>query len=226
MRLLNAREVLRKSSLLEQLPTDAAVRLRDAAQVREYRRREVIYHEGDPISGPAWLHWGLIRSYQTCVDGRELTVVVAWPGDIATPSLSGRPDWPATAVAITPIVRVTVPESVLAEVCRRDPRVTVALLRMLAAENHDRHRWCAWLMSVPLRTRLPRILKRMTDQLGIATDRGVLLDFPVVQDDLAVMARVTRDETGRAMRELLHEGIIQRVPGRHLLIPDPSRLDV
>lgn len=226
MRLLNAREVLRKSSLLEQLPADAAARLRDAAQVREYRRREAIYHEGDPISGPAWVHWGLVRVYQTCADGRELTVAIAWPGDIAVPSWSGRTDWPVAATAITPVIRATVPEAALEDVCRRDPRVTMLFLRMLADSSYEQHRWCASLMSVPLRTRLPRILKRMADQLGIATDRGVLLDFPVVQEDLAVIAHVTRDETGRAMRELLHEGIIQRVPGRHLLIPDPSRLDV
>ncbi|KPJ63730.1 hypothetical protein AMK68_03260 [candidate division KD3-62 bacterium DG_56] len=226
MRLLNAQEVLRKSSLLDRLPANAAARLRDAAQVREYRRREVIYREGDLISGPAWVHWGLIRAYQASVNGREFTVLVAWPGEVSTPSLSGRPDWPTTTVAITPVVRATVPQAVLEEVCQRDPRVSIALVRILAAEAHERYRWCAWLMSVPLRERLPRILGRMAYELGTPADRGMLLDFPVVQDDLATIARVTRDEIGRTMREMLNEGIIERLPGRRLLIPDPSRLDV
>jgi CRP-like cAMP-binding protein len=225
MRLLNTQEALRQSSVLDQLPAESADWLRERIQLREYRRREVIYQEGDLISGPAWNHWGLIRAYQSCEDGRELTLLISWPGELSTPSLSGLADWPASTTALTPVVRAVIPQSVFEEATRRDARVTRAFLNMLAVHARERYAWSAYLMSVPLRQRLRRILRRMAHELGTPGEDGVLLNFPVVQEDLAIIARVTRDEIGRVVREMLNEGIVQRRPGRRLLIPDARVLD-
>jgi CRP-like cAMP-binding protein len=211
--------------MLDQLPPESAARLRENAQVREYRRHETVYQEGDLIAGPAWVHWGLIRAYHTHPDGREYTMLVGWPGELSTPTFSGRQEWPLAAVALTPMVRVIVPSGVMEDICRRDPRVTRALLHMLATDSHERYRWMAYLMSVPLRTRLARILSRMGEQLGTPSEDGVLLDFPVVQEDLAIIARVTRDETGRVVREMLQAELIGRVPGRRLVILNQQGLE-
>ncbi|KPJ62848.1 hypothetical protein AMK68_04440 [candidate division KD3-62 bacterium DG_56] len=53
---------------------------------------------------------------------------------------------------------------------------------------------------------------------------GFLLDFAVTNSILSTLTHVSRDEVGRAVRELVAKGIVQRLQGRRLLVTDPSKL--
>jgi CRP/FNR family transcriptional regulator len=192
--------------------------------VRTYPRHEVIRREGDPVAGVGCVLRGLMRCWLIDADGNDCTVETAWSGSVSLVGLGGpESEWPWNVTTLTPTTVFALSWEALEAVRRRYP-LDKALMDCAAADYRRRHIWQGMLRSVRLRPRLLRILRRMADELGTETERGVLLDFPMTHGDLAHLTYVTRDEVGRVMREFTADGLVKIIGRRGLLIPDPRRL--
>lgn len=210
--------------VVARLPPEAQRLLVEASRVRVWTRGDMSVRQGDPLPGLGWLARGLLWFWLLDADGRENGIDTAWSDSISMASLAGpKQDIPWNVTALAPSAAFVIPWDALAAVRRRHP-LDELIVQCAAAEYRRRVTWESWLCSVRLRPRLLLILRRMADEFGGHTKQGVLLDFPVTQGDLARLARVTRDEVGRVMRELRADGLVSPIGRRGLLIPHPDRL--
>lgn len=104
-----------------------------AIPTRPFKPGEVIFRQGDPASGEAYLvHTGTIEVRRT-VDGEERILRTLGPGDLlGEVALFGQGSHSATAVALEPTILLVIPAHRLEQIVRTHPQLAIALIRQLA----------------------------------------------------------------------------------------------
>jgi CRP-like cAMP-binding protein len=216
--------LIEQSGFLSVLPREPAERLAAAARGRMLRPGEYVRRPGDPLTLAAWLQWGIVYAYFELSDGSRLPYLVAWPNDVAFQGLAATDEFAVWLMALTPVRYFAVPVEAITKTSRDYPGLTEALLRYAIRREHARAVWMAHLVSLQLEPRIRLILARMAAEMGKPQGEGYLLGFTVTRQALATIARASRDDVGRVLRELQDAETLQRMSGRKLLIPDFRRL--
>src|SRR5688572_8991460 len=73
---------LKKISLLADLGPEALARLAEKVEMREVRRRDVVYLPGDPGTAVYFVNGGRIKVSKVTRDGKALTLNYCGPGEI------------------------------------------------------------------------------------------------------------------------------------------------
>lgn len=188
------------------LPPDARTALLRAGRPREFRADEVIFHQGDPCDSLFLLRRGRAAVRVRTQDGDQACVgLLVAPDEFGELGLlRDEHHHTATVVALENVLVLTVASPRFHELRREHPELTEWLLHALAR-------------------RLERSSELLVDALYLDADHRVvrrLLDFcdsfdvsdasslPLRQDDLAVMAGVSRSTANRALRRLEEDGIV------------------
>ena len=224
MRQQDPKQALSSSPLVSRLPAAIREEFVSKCRVRFYEPRERILTTGDLVSGPTWIEHGMVRAYLVDGDGVESPMAYGWPGDLLPPSIPEGSEWPCDIRTIAPTTLASIPRAALDELAKRSSGVGVALLDLLAAQMQRRQLWEAELRVVTLRHRLLKLLGRIADELGTQTSEGNLLDFPLTHGSLCFATWVSRDETGRAMRDLEEWGYFETRPRHRILVTDRDKL--
>jgi CRP/FNR family transcriptional regulator, cyclic AMP receptor protein len=196
---------------------ESEVALHAAGRPRRFRAGEVIFHQGDPCDSLYLLLHGRVAVHALTPDGDEITV-----GLIAAPDAFGevglvRADHhhTATVVALDDVHVLS---------------VRAERFHALRAEHPDLTDW----LLVTLTRRLERTMVLLADSLYVDAEHRVvrrLLDvrrsygidgadpLPLTQEDLAVMAGVTRPTANRVLRQLEEAGVV-RLGRRHIEVLD------
>jgi CRP/FNR family cyclic AMP-dependent transcriptional regulator len=122
-------------------------------KVREYRRSEKIYSQGDPATGVIYIQRGGVKLSVVNEVGREAVVVILGPGDFfGQGCLAGQTIRKGTATAITPTTTLTIRKK--------------EMVRML----HEQHAFSDRFISYMLGRNI-RIEEDLIDQLFSSTEK-------------------------------------------------------
>lgn len=218
--------LIEESKFLSALPREAAEKLAATARTRTLRPGEYGGRQGDLVFGLGWSQSGLMFIFFEMSDGSRVPYLVAWPNSVSFDGLLGEERFPASSTALTPATLFWVTREIAEEVAHEHPDVMNSLFHYAVRlrQGEARSVWLGHLFSLPLRGRVRLLLARMAVEMGQAGRGGRILDFPMSHRTLATIAQVSRDEVGRAVRELLADGVIERIEGRRFLVPDLRRL--
>ena len=219
-----AKRIIDESPFLSALPRAAAEVLAASVRSRALHRNEHWARQGDPARVLAWLQSGLLSVFFETPDGSTVPHRIVWPNEVSCLGLAGPTEYPASSVALTPVEYYWAPQEVLDRALHEAPELAYSLLCYISRQEERLAVWGTRLLSLPVRGRLRLILARMALEMGRPHEAGHLLDFTVTNATLSTLAHVSRDEVGRAVRELLREGVLGRLQGRRLVVPDIGRL--
>jgi len=201
--------------------------LLEMAEIIDFRRRERLFHQGEPVRGLFLLLAGRVKLAQLGPQGGEVIIRVVAPGEIfaAVAALERAGDLPVGAQALTDGRAVVWWRPGAQEIVRRDPRLSAALMLEIssrAQEFQSRLREVA-TERVPLR--LAHTLLRLAEQAGEPhPDGGRLIDFPLTRQDLASMVGTTLYTTSRVLNEWSEKGLLELGRSRIVVI-DPAGLE-
>lgn len=174
------------------------------------------WSEGDPlmlagqkVSGSYLVVAGRVRVVRDTIDGREITVDIASPGDIVGP-LETNPSYAVdSAWAMETTCALYLPADRLAEVIARHPALAVAIVqmqhtRLAQARDRDVNQSAKTVVQ-----RVATVLLRLDAKLGdLRPDGSSLLQVRLRRDDIAGMAGTTLESTSRAMSQMKKDGLI------------------
>jgi CRP-like cAMP-binding protein len=187
------------------------------ARVRTVARDETVFRQGEPI--PLAL---VVRGHgafrRTTVDGRQLMVGVAIPGDLFGFSAIASVNSPVDLLALTDCEAATWPGPEIRALTATDPGFALDVIDMMAfylatiTEKFD------GFLHQDARRRVVRVLAR---------HRDLFFDDPPIlsRAQLPSLVGTSREMTGRVLRELEREGIISRVGPSGLTLIRPDELD-
>lgn len=197
---------------------DSAESLARAARLRHVRTEETIFSQGEEV--PLTL---MVRGYagfrRTTVDGQQLTVGIAYPGEIFGIT--------SVSATISSVEMVALTDGEVAMWRGTDLRLLTATDPDLALEVIDRLASFLNILTEKLdgflhqdaRRRVTRVLARHRDLF--------FADPPVLsRAHLPGLVGTSREMTGRVLRELEREGTLARVGRTGLRLIHPERLEL
>lgn len=192
---------------------------------REFKRRQVITRQGDPVTEVYLLRHGWVTGSIEVDFNRRQLVKIHLPGDIAGLPSIALAHAAETLVAVSPATVDVIPLERLGRLFERAPRLALSLFvhsqreRVLlidhlaaVAQTAAVQRVCALLLHVYRRLKL----------FGECTDQ--LIKWPLSQEHMAQGAGLTSIHVNRTLRELQRKGIIAR-EGRRIRLLDIDRLN-
>ena len=203
-----------EQSAIAMFPTSARERLVRDGRLLDLPAGTIVHREGDAPSA-SLLVTGLVRSFRSASDGREVTLRYSRPGYALGLSTVAAGTFGASVQTLTPCTLLALPTPVLEELAASDAAVAIAIARwtaQLLGETADRLVY----MWRPLHERVALAL------LDLARpDRDGQLIAGVSQQELANTTGGVRESVARILRELRSAGVVETRHGRVMIVrPD------
>jgi len=206
-------------SFLAELPAEVAGTLRAEGERADYPAGTTVYRAGsDPRA--ALVVRGLLRVYLASVEGRQVTVRYARPGDVlGIAVLVGGPA-SVGVQAVEPSGLFRISSRTLTAAARRDPRVSWAIAQELNRRLYDTLEQTAVNAFGSVHQ---RVAAHLLDLASAQQQPAGRLVAHVSQQELADAVGSVREVVARALRDFRVAGIVATTADS-VVILDPSRL--
>jgi CRP/FNR family transcriptional regulator, cyclic AMP receptor protein len=177
---------------------------------RGFRRRQVIYRQGDPAAEVYLVERGIVKRGRT-IRGRAVTLDFLGAGSLfGAWDLSDETETTDSAVAVTPTQLLVLARAEYEELVRRRPALAAAVTRMLGRRVRAYDRRIGDLVNKPVAARLTDLLEDLARRFGQATGDGVALAAALTHEDLGSYIGSTRETVTMTLGELARSAAIER----------------
>jgi CRP/FNR family cyclic AMP-dependent transcriptional regulator len=206
-------------SFLAELPAEVVGRLRAEGERADYPAGTTVYRAGSHPGAALVVH-GLVRVYLASVEGRQVTVRYARPGDVlGIAVLVGGPA-SVGVQAVEPSGLFRISSRTLTEAAHRDPRVSWAIAEELNRRLYDSLEQTAVNAFGSVHQ---RVAAHLLDLASAQQHPAGRLVAHVSQQELADAVGSVREVVSRALRDFRVAGMVATTADS-VVVLDPARL--
>jgi len=180
---------------------EAIQRLSENREVRQYRKKDVVFQEGDV---PRWLFYvekGNVKIFKTNDDGRELILRVAGPGEFLGYLALLRDDrYPEAATALEDATIRMIPKEDFFTLVYGNRDVNARFIKLLAGHVVEQEQQLIDLAYNSVRKRVATAIVHLFDQGH--------KEINMLREDLAAMAGTAKETVIRTLTDFKTEGLI------------------
>ena len=190
-------------SLLGSMDTTQRERLLRHCVPRRFRRRQVIFHHGDPSDGMHLIVSGRVMIRVSTPLGDEACLAVCGAGELVGEQslLLDGSRRSASAVAIDAVETMFISGRAFAALRHEDALLDRLIIQLLTARVLRLTDQLMEALFVPATT---RVLRRVADAAGLYDESTI----PLTQEELASLAGCTRPTVNRALRAAQEAGLV------------------
>jgi CRP-like cAMP-binding protein len=199
-----------------------AIHLIDTQKVTNlYRRKQVLFYEGQTPTGVYCVATGAVKLYKTGADGRVLIVRTAKAGDmVGYRSLLTGEKYDVTAEMTEEGEVCFIDKTTLVTTINENPKMAMDVIRRLGGEMGNAESKLREFSQKSVGERLAELLLKFKDAVGrIEKDGATLLDQRISRDEIAQMLGSSSETIIRALRQFADDGLI-RLEGKQIFIAD------
>jgi CRP/FNR family transcriptional regulator len=207
MAVINA-ERLRRISVFEPLSAPRVKNLFRGAEVRRYKRGNVVFQQGQPADAvwvvlKGWVH--LVRTPVPGDDQQQVVLFTVTPREVlcGVSAIEDRP-YSASGIAGTDATVVRIPAEDFNRALRQVPEFAYQVLRLYAQRIRQMAEQYG-AMAEPVQQRIIRTLLRLREQFGNT--------LPVTHREVAQMSWTTTESAIRVVRRLKQRGDVAGTRG-------------
>jgi CRP/FNR family transcriptional regulator len=199
--------------------------LASITRLREYRRGEMIFSEGDPSDRFLVVLDGLVKITKVTPSGRDVILHVLGPGDpIGGVAVYDEVPYPGSAVALDDVACAQILTSELFRLLERHPSLVRGLLKSLTKRLVQLTSRLTELSGGHVEERLARLLLKLARDRGSPEGDCILIPMPLSRQELADLTGTTIETCIRIMSRWAKSGIVEtRSDG--FLLQDLDALD-
>ncbi len=178
--------------------------------VRTYKKGEMIFMPGDPISDVYYVQTGFIRLYCLLADGKELTLNIFKPGTyfpifLILNAISN----PHYFEAMTPTKLSIIPKSDIVRFMKTEPDVLFDFTTRLSRGLHGLITNIQYSLFGSVHTKLISTLLLLSKRFGVTQpDGSVSIPIKLTHQDIANIIGVARETTSLEMKKLAKKNLI------------------
>ena len=215
---------LRGVPMFRDLSDEELKEIGDAAMVRSFERKSVVFHEGAGKEAVFFVLEGLVKTFKTDENGHEHIVSLLKAGEMFPHAGLFHSDaYPATAVAVVDAKLLAVPVRAFERLLHRHPPVAMKLLRVMEEKIAELQGKLQELAGNDVQSRGLSFLIKLAEHYGTRREEKVHIEIPMTHQDIANVIGTSRETVNRMLNRLRKEGILETVRGG-LIIRDPNRL--
>ena len=215
---------LKKIALFQDLPAAVLGRMGDVVELKEIRRRQVIYLPGDPGGTVYFVNGGRIKISKVTRDGKELTLAYRGPGDIfgELALLEGGPR-EEMAEAMENAMVTEFPTGEFEKLVQAHGMLGYRLTKVMLARRREVENKVEQLIFKDVNAKLAELLLRLGNEYGVASGRGTLVALKITHQEMANLIGSTRETVSLTLSQFKRKGLIQ-TDGRKVIISDREGL--
>lgn len=214
---------LETSSIFRHLSAEEIERLDFEKDFRHYKRGNVLYHEGNRISGFYCVNSGIIKVFKTGFDGKEQIIRFAKAGDIIAyrSVLSNEPAC-TSAKVIEDCSVCFIPSEILTSFIKNNSAFALELLKLACHELGEANSFITDIAQKTVRERLAEILLFLVNDFGI--DSQNYLQISLTREELANIVGTATESVIRLLSEFKSDRYID-LHGRKIMILNRKGLE-
>ncbi len=210
-------------SIFRHLKSDETEILNFQKDFRQYKKGEILYQEGNRISGFYCVRQGIIKVYKTGFDGKEQIIRFAKPGDIIAyrSVLSNEPAC-TSAKVIEDCHVCFIPSEILISFIKSNSTFALELLKLTCHELGEANSFITDIAQKTVRERLAEILLVLVSDFGL--DEYNYLNISLTREELANLVGTATESVIRLLSEFKADKLVE-LNGRKIRIIDPKKLE-
>ena len=215
---------LKKIALFGDLPAPVVQKLSETVELREVRRRQVIYLPGDPGASVFFVNGGRVKISKVTRDGKELTLAYRGPGEIFGElcMLEGGPrEEMAEAMENAMITELSRDE--FEKLVQQNGMLGYRLTKAMLQRRREVENKVEQLLFKDVNAKLAELLLRLGNEYGVQSGRGTLVALKITHQEMANLIGSTRETVSLTLSMFKKKGLIQ-TDGRKVIISDREGL--
>ena len=215
---------LRKVPLLADLGPDAIARMAERVELKESRRRDVVYLPGDPGKALYLVHGGRIKVSKVTRDGKSLTLAYHGPAELFGDSclLDGGPRT-EMAEAVENALLSEIDRAHFEELMISHPQLGLAMTRLMIVRRRELENKVEALVFRDVSSKLAELLVKLAGEYGVEDARGTLVALKITHQELANLIGSTRETVSLTLSQFKRRRLIL-TEGRKVIISDSESL--
>lgn len=202
-------------------------KLNQVKHALDFKKGEVIFHQGDECNGMYCIRSGTVALRKTDENGNSVLVSLIHTGQtLGIRSYFANTDYHASAEALTAVSVCHIPPRLLDDLITRNPQLDLQFLRHISLDLDEARETILTNTSLPVRARMAHLLISLSERYGKSDEnwegescRKMVLELPMNRHDMAELLATRPETVARTISALSRDGIVQ-FSGRTATIPD------
>lgn len=203
-------------SLFKHLSVEETEILNYQKEFRQYRRGDILYQEGNRISGFFCINSGIIKVFKTGLDGKEQIIRFARKGDIIAYRSVLSNELACTSAKVIEDCQVCfIPSEILIQFVKTNPAFSLEMLRLACRELGEANSFITDIAQKTVRERLAEILLLLIHDFGVDEDQ--YLNISLTREELANIVGTATESVIRLLSEFKADQMVE-LNGRKIKI--------
>jgi CRP/FNR family transcriptional regulator, polysaccharide utilization system transcription regulator len=204
------------SSIFKYLTPEETDILNFEKDFRHYERGDILYKEGNRISGFFCINSGIIKVFKTGFDGKEQIIRFAKKGDIIAYRSVLSNELACTSAKVIEDCQVCfIPSEILISFAKSNPTYAIELLKLACHELGEANSFITDIAQKTVRERLAEILLLLVNDFGI--DDQQYLKISLTREELANIVGTATESVIRLLSEFKTDKFVE-LKGRKIKI--------
>jgi CRP/FNR family transcriptional regulator, polysaccharide utilization system transcription regulator len=214
---------LESGSIFKNLTADEMEILNYEKDFRQYKRGDILYREGNRISGFFCVNSGIIKVFKTGFDGKEQIIRFAKPGDIIAYRSVLSNELACTSAKVIEDCQVCfIPSEILIQFIKSNSTFSLELLKLACHELGEANSFITDIAQKTVRERLAEILLLLVHEFGL--DGESFLNISLTREELANIVGTATESVIRLLSEFKSDNLVE-LKGRKIKILNKKELE-
>lgn len=192
------------------------------AETKLFSRGEILYEEGHRINGCFFVEKGIVKVFQTGVDGKEQIIRFAKKGDlIGFRSVINQELACSTSKILEESQMLYIPGNHLVELFKESAGFSLALMKMACKELGESNKYITDIAQKTVRERLAEVLLILMDSFDLDEEQN--LNISLTREELANMVGTATESVIRLLSEFKTDKLIE-LNGRKIKLVNIPKL--
>ncbi|HEY2420407.1 MAG TPA: Crp/Fnr family transcriptional regulator [Neobacillus sp.] len=211
MKIDTIKKVLSEFSLFRELNEYELTKITDIAIVRDWKKQNHVFLQGDPLENVYFIYDGRIKIYKSDVNGKEQIVAIMKKGEMFPHvGFFRKGDYPAYAEVLEPSTLIAVPIAKFETVLIENPELCIKVFRVLGEKIVDLQNRLEEQILNNTYEQIIKLLIRLGQKHGkVLEDGRILLKEEFTNRDLANMIGTTRETISRTLTKMKKDELIE-----------------
>jgi CRP-like cAMP-binding protein len=214
---------LESGSIFKHLTPEEMEILNFEKDFRQYKRGDILYQEGNRISGFFCINSGIIKVFKTGFDGKEQIIRFAKPGDIIAYRSVLSNELACTSAKVIEDCHVCfIPSEILIQFIKSNSTFSLELLKLACHELGEANSFITDIAQKTVRERLAEILLLLVHEFGL--DDEQYLNISLTREELANIVGTATESVIRLLSEFKSDKLVE-LNGRKIRILNKKGLE-
>lgn len=216
----------KKVSLFSNLNDEQIQSVIGLIERKHYKKGEVILHVGDHFDRLYIVNGGSLKASSYSEDGKEQILYLLNDGDfIGELALLKAEKSEYDLICIKESHLCTIPKLKFDAFLKENPDIIFGIMASAHEKITSLEKLVSAIASNDADVRLKFLIKQLLSHSTQKNLRGTLIKLQLTREDMANFVGVTRETISRKLSQLAHDGILEILDNKQLLILDSSYFD-